>query len=259
MMALDSENNLNTYPLKNIDLFIAQCLERGVAEVNVTGTNTDSLLYKHTSALTSYLRSKLPGVVLGARTNGAAHLENLSFYDKASVTVCSFDPVIYIKMMGKGSPAHLRVIKWDNPYLDLKVNVVLGPENIGEDLMNTLSILHKMGIKRVNVREPYGQPNVGDPLTNKLPLLEKTFGMSTYLMKDEFHSMKVTYWDVHYVEVESVNLYANGNVSMDYPITRGHDPVTGNVKDQTNFPGGRVREQWLTLRKKTVSRALEIG
>ena len=50
--------------------------------------------------------------------------------------------------------------------------------------------------------------------------------------------------DVHYVEVESVNLYANGRVSITYPITKGYDP-SGVVFPQFTFPGGRVHEQWL--------------
>jgi hypothetical protein len=50
--------------------------------------------------------------------------------------------------------------------------------------------------------------------------------------------------DVHYVEVESVNLYANGQVSITYPITKGYDP-SGEVLPQYRFPGGRIHEQWL--------------
>lgn len=63
--------------------------------------------------------------------------------------------------------------------------------------------------------------------------------------------MEIAYWDVHYVEVESVNLYANGVVSEDYPVTRGHDPIYGNVKDQGNYlKSGRQQEQWLSAKKK---------
>lgn len=51
------------------------------------------------------------------------------------------------------------------------------------------------------------------------------------------------YWDVHHVEVESVNLYANGRVSETYPITEGHSDK-GFVNPQWMFPGGRLTEQW---------------
>lgn len=72
------------------------------------------------------------------------------------------------------------------------------------------------------------------------PLLLQVLGMPSY----NYRGMSVTYWDVHYVEVESVNLYANGSVSITYPITKGYDP-SGLVLDQSHFPGGRIHEQWL--------------
>jgi hypothetical protein len=66
--------------------------------------------------------------------------------------------------------------------------------------------------------------------------------MPTYRWKD----MLVTYWDVHYCEVESVNLYANGRVSLTYPITKGHD-YRGKVipQEQWGAEHGRHVEQWV--------------
>lgn len=49
---------------------------------------------------------------------------------------------------------------------------------------------------------------------------------------------------MHYVAVASVNLYASGRVSLDYPITRGHAD-DGVVKDQSAFSGGRGPERWM--------------
>ena len=64
-------------------------------------------------------------------------------------------------------------------------------------------------------------------------------GMPTY----DIDGCAVTYWDVHYVEVESVNLYATGRVSETYPITKGH-ASTGQVLEQSNFTHGRHMRQW---------------
>lgn len=251
MMALDAENNLDKWPLKNIDAFVGFCQARGVKEVNVTGTNTDPLLYQHTDKLISYLRGRIDGLVLGVRTNAAAHHSKLHFYDKASITVCSFDPIVYKTMMGRGDPPGIEWLMEQLPHLatTLKVNVVLGPENVGTgDLEKTLWRLGTAGVKRVNLREPYGQPTIGDPMSRiGLKRNETRLGMPVYL----WGTMEVTYWDVHYVEVESVNLYANGNISEDYPITRGHDPISGSVLSQSNFAHGRSRDQWINLRKKT--------
>lgn len=250
MMALDSYNNLKKWPLENVDAFVDECIKKRIAEVNVTGTNTDPLLYAHTQELAKYLRNRLgPETRLGVRTNGAlvlGHLDVWRHYDKASVTVCSFDRSIYNKMMGPGEPPDLAAILAESGHMsDVKVNVVLGPEN-ADDVFETIVRCIDLGIKKINLREPYGQPHVGDPM-KKIGLRRGgfTLGMPTYPVADGRHGhlANVTYWDVHYVEVESVNLYANGIISTTYPITKGHHP-TGEVKDQSSFPGGRVREQW---------------
>jgi hypothetical protein len=105
------------------------------------------------------------------------------------------------------------------------------------------------GFKKVNIREPYGQTHIGDPLAGtQFARAGTIYGMPIY----NVYGMQVTYWDVHYVEVESVNLYANGNVSVTYPVTKGHDPVLGTVFDQSNFSQGRQFDQWKNKRKLNV-------
>jgi hypothetical protein len=145
-------------------------------------------------------------------------------------------------MMGSGKPPDLATILANHPNMDIKINVVLGPENVnGGDIFKTLETLQGMNVRRVNLREPYGQPHIGDPLAKSpAKYVKQVLGMPSY----DYRGMSVTYWDVHYVEVESVNLYANGKVSITYPITKGHDP-SGTVLPQVFFPGGRIHEQWL--------------
>lgn len=244
MMVLDRLNTLDSWPLPGIEAFVDECLTRGVTEVNLTGSNTDPMLYKHLPALNDYLRNRIPGLVLGLRTNAVkANYPWWHLFDKGSVTICSFDPDIYRAMMGKGSlPDIEEIIAYTRSWSALKVNIVLGPENIN-DLMNTLEKLRIAGVDKVNVREPYGQPHIGNPIS--LEQAGEFLGMPYYWMGP----MRVTYWDVHYVHVESVNLYASGRVSVTYPITKGHAP-TGEVHDQSHFPGGRIQEQWLGLKGK---------
>lgn len=254
-MALDPFDNLSKKDLDGFDQFIAKCKEHNIGDINLTGSNTDPLLYKHHHYLTAKLRELIPGVKLGLRTNGALALKNaeiIKLYDKMSISVTSLNPEIYKATMGQGSPPDLKAILQIKPGMPIKINVVLCPETVNsDDLYQTLVGLRDIGFKTVNLREPYGQPHVGDPLlSGKYPgieYLKQTLGMATY----SFGDMEITYWDVHYVEVESVNLYANGVVSEDYPVTRGHDPIYGNVRDQTQYPkSGRLREQWLTSKKR---------
>jgi hypothetical protein len=247
MMALDKFNVLDTWPLDGLDAFLKECNDLNVTEINLTGTNTDPLLYKHLGELRHYFKD----YTLGIRTNAVlSNLEGLKYFDKGSITICSLDKEIYKKMMGHGEPPRLNdILDATQMWSDVKVNIVLGPENCGpdNDIIKTIIDLKNAEYSnnqftKINLREPYGQPHVGNPLM-RLDWLKPacyTYGMPTY----NIGGIMVTYWDVHYVEVESINLYANGNISMTYPITKGYDD-TGIVLDQTHFTGGRVREQWL--------------
>lgn len=249
MMELDKENNLKQWPLDGLEEFIETCRDKGVQEINLTGTNTDPMLYRHLHKLVPLLKET--GFKVGCRTNGVQVIpkaEVWALFDKASISLPSFDPKVYKQCMGNGTPPDLNEILHRTKF-PLKVNVVLSPVHLTvtdgyykthlELVLNTLAW---KGIKKVNVREPYGQPHIGDPMPSLGATFKKwVYGMPCY----DWRGMEVTYWDVHYVEVESVNLYANGRISIDYPITRGHAD-TGVVLAQENFQKhGRVREQWV--------------
>lgn len=140
MMALDSINNLNQWPLIGFDQFIVECTNKNVQDVYLTGTNTDAMLYKHTFKL----RSALPKHMrLGFRTNGVAIKgpENFEPFDMGSVTLCSLNPKIYKTMMGNGTPPNISDIVMFAKMKhveNLKINIVLGPENPLEDLLQTI-------------------------------------------------------------------------------------------------------------------------
>jgi len=243
MMGLDPLNNLDEWPLKNFQDFVGGCLARDVPEVNLTGSNTDPLLYRHHAELCGALRKGIAGCRIGVRTNGvlaAARPDIWSLYDKASVSITSLDPDKYRATMGRGEPPDISAILRIKPGMPVKVNVVLCPETVATgDIEKTLDALADAGVRTVNLREPYGQPHIGSPLED--PVGER-LGMPRY----DWRGMDVTYWDVHYVEVESVNLYANGVVSETYPITKGYSP-RGEVLGQEYWKtSGRQTEQWLT-------------
>ena len=247
MMDLDDRNNLDKFPLLNLNRFVYLCGIYGVSEIFVTGSNTDPMLYKHTEKLKECIKTGIPSAIFGIRTNGALVLTNPEvwrLYDKASISITSFNKDIYQKTMGQGETPELLKIMSISPNMNLKINIVLCPEILESgDLMNTLKILNSYGIKRVNLREPYGQAHIGDPLSDYMKPTKVIFDTSpVYTVGD----MEVTYWDVHYVGVESINLYASGNISKDYAITKGHSTGNGKVLDQTNFDGHKRRnEQWL--------------
>lgn len=244
MMALDAMNNLDEWPLQGLDEFVKKCKEKGISKINLTGTNTDPLLYKHLRKLRSYLWIRFPFLSFGVRTNGALwNTKHVIIFDRISVSITTFDKNLYQQTMGESEPPNLRrILKQAGPHR-VKVNVVLCPETVeGGDIVRTLLVLAGLGVRTVNLREPYGQPHIGHCLG---ATTERLYGMPLY----RFGDMEVVYWDVHYVEVESVNLYASGRISTDYPITRGHHP-DGVVKGQEHFAtSGRQQEQWLSTRQ----------
>lgn len=247
MMALDALNTLNQWPLPGIEDFVTACVEQGVTEVNLTGSNTDPTLYQHLPELTTYLRTHIPGVRLGIRTNAVKKdFPHWNLFDKGSVSFCSTNPETYRAMMGCGDPPDIPQLlrdtaSWEN----LKINIILGPENTGEnymDLVTTLADLSDMGVRKVNLREPYGQPHVGNPYGAVMPQ-GTHFGMPLYHLSE----MEITYWDVHYVEVDSLNLYASGRMDSHYSVSQGHAD-TGEVHDQSYWSkAGRHVKQWTSF------------
>lgn len=244
MPGQDMNNNL-TGELEGLDSFIVACQAKGVTEVNITGTNTDPLMREGLIGLA--LSLKMAGFeTVGVRTNGVriAVLEDVMPYiDKVSISVTSFDPALYKKTMGSGiAPDLARIVKCaDLHNVDVKLNVVLCPETLeNEDIVDTISLASSLGIKRINFREPYGQTHIGDPFKEILQPIKMVYGNPCY----EIARVECTYWDVHYTEVESVNLYADGKLSLDYPVTRGHSDEHGEVRDQSFFEQGRQRSQW---------------
>lgn len=243
MMELDALNTLDTWPLPGMNEFIERIKARNITEVNLTGTNTDPLLFNHHAKLYHTLR-KAGVTAIGIRTNGISSLENLYYYDMISLSVTSLDPAIYRKTMMQGSPPNLREVRSRATTTDLRINCVLCPENEGEDNLNDLIwSAEEAGFLKVNLREPYGQPHRGNPIKDRQPDGE-IYGQPYYM----FGQVQVVYWDVHYVHVESVNLYANGRVSEDYPITRGHSDK-GLVMSQDQWTkSGRHQQQWIKVK-----------
>lgn len=244
MPGQDMNNNLHG-ELEGLNEFILACKAKGVTEVNITGTNTDPLMRDGLIGLCLYLRAA--GFTnIGIRTNGVRirRLEDVMPYiDKVSVSVTSFDPDLYKQTMGQGTPPNLAEIKGyaDLHKVDLKLNTVLCPETVELYVARTIEHASDLGIKRINFREPYGQAHIGDPFAALLIPNKTVFGNPCY----EIAGVECTYWDVNYTQVESVNLYADGKISLDYPVTRGHSDEHGDVKDQSFFEQGRQRSQWI--------------
>ncbi len=164
MMALNGQNNLDTWPLAGLEEFVDQCNARGISRVYLTGSNTDPLLYQHIEELERYLIKNIEQrrIRFGLRTNGALLARRwaaLESFDSISVSITSFDAAIYMATMGQGQPPTVSLLCELAQQTDLTVNIVLCPEIVEDmDILWTLETLATVpGLKRVNLREPYGQ------------------------------------------------------------------------------------------------------
>lgn len=250
MPGQDSQNNLDTVDLRGYDWFVRECRERGIEEVNITGSNTDPLMHSDLSSLCAKLR-RSGFKRIGIRTNGVL-LEKMRHVlwcvQKASISVTSLDPKLYRETMGSGEPPNVREIAQmcSDRGVELKANVVLCPETVDScDIYSTIRGLVGAGFRKINLREPYGQRHVGNPIAAiGVEPESRVHGMPRYVFDEGDERVEVVYWDVHYVEVESVNLYADGHVSVLYPVSLGHSTTLGEVHPQGEFGRGRQRPQW---------------
>lgn len=245
MPGQDPHNNLSIIPF-NLDLFIDECLLHEVNEVNLTGTNTDPMLHDKLPEIIEYIRNRMPNVVIGLRTNGAIIDSRLSLFDKMSVSVTTFDSTLYKKTMGYGEPPDIKKILFLMNNKKVKLNIVQCPE---VSVVDTILAATSLGIKYINIREPYGQPRIGSPFADydflytlsPLRFGPNVYGMQSIILDDD---VSIVYWDVHEVGVKSVNLYADGNISSSYSVTLGHSKKYGKVLPQRHFRRGRQYPQW---------------
>lgn len=223
-------NTLGTWPLPGLDKFLQQAAELELSQVFLTGSDTEPALYEHHEELIWSTKLALGKVSVGIRTNGTRpHV--LSAYDEGSLSITSFDPELYRATMGGEVPdvvdclrrmSHLMLYMCLTPHTTISIH---------QDIVTACDL----GFQKINLRELYGQPNVGNPLHNH-PSYKYT---GEFLGNPQYRHIAfdsiITYWDVHYTECTSLNLYANGRVSRTYSVTAGHDPSVGEVKPQLEF------------------------
>src|SRR3972149_3566038 len=109
-----SINNLAEYPPRNLDRFIDLIRQYNIRQVVFNGTTTDPQLYRHEARLPDYLRRALPAdTQYSVHTNGQLALQKLNtfrLYDRSCVSLPTFNPATYYKMLGLHRPPDLAEI-----------------------------------------------------------------------------------------------------------------------------------------------------
>lgn len=228
------QNNLKVFPPDNLEAFIALILKHQIHQVVFTGTNTDPQLYRYEARLLDHLREQLPPETCFAlHTNGCFALykiETFNLYDRATISLPSFNPCVYQQMMGIPGPPNLKEIM-HLATIPIKISCLLTAENEAE-IPEFLIHCHRLGIQRVVLRTPFGKSKYQSHirwdqllLSHKLPIKPRGEFRSNPVF--DFQEMEITLWDFEQSASRSINLFASGLISSDYLLTKANLTQSG--------------------------------
>jgi molybdenum cofactor biosynthesis enzyme MoaA len=222
-----SQNNLNEFPLRNLNNFVALLKHHQVTEVVFTGTTTDPQLYRHEARLLAWLREQLPPVSNGPgekdvqyslHTNGQLALRKMDVfnqYSRVCISFPSFNADTYQKMMGSPQVPDLTEIV-RQAEVPVKVSCLINEHNVGE-VAEFLARCRIIGIKRLVFRQMYGDTRQWNILGD-LPQVSVYRHNPVY----DYHGLEVTYWNFQQTTSQSLNLFSDGTISPHYLLTKTH-------------------------------------
>jgi len=245
--------NLDEYPPRNLDAFVASIRQEGIRQVVVTGTNTDPQLYRHEGLLLEELRGMLPaGKQISLHTNGRMALRKMEVfnqYDRVTVSLPSFDPETYRKIMGvAGVPDMYHIMKLSCN--SIKISCVIVNQNKAE-IGDFLEQCRELGVRRVVLRKLYSEKRTwhdllepslqsyntnGKGIETVRMMLEK-LGEQAYRGNPvvELPGMQVTLWDFEQTQSTSLNLFSNGLISSNYLLTKAGEYQHKAYGEDGNF------------------------
>lgn len=206
-------NNLAEFPPRGLDAFIAEVHARAIREIVFTGTTTDPQMYRFEVELLELLRARVPAARVSVHTNGALALKKLSAfnrYDRACISLPSFEPDVYARHMGSPHVPDLAEIL-RRATIPVKVSCVLDHDNAAA-LEPFLARCRAIGVRRVVLRRIFGDPRRWEI---PLPRTGEYRGNPVY----DYRGMEVTYWDFEATSSSSINLFADGSLGGDYLLT----------------------------------------
>ncbi len=208
--------NLDTFPLKGLDRFIHELQRYNIKQISFSGTDTDPQLYAYEAELIDYLRKRVDGVKISLHTNGQLALRKqdiFNLYDRASISLPSFNPDTYQKMTGSSRVLDLeRIVQASN--IPLKISTLMTERNIGE-IPFMVARCRELGISRMVLRKLYGETLDWDIFPD-LKALRYFAGNPIY----DVCGMEVTVWDFSASSLRCLNLFSDGSISQEYELTK---------------------------------------
>jgi MoaA/NifB/PqqE/SkfB family radical SAM enzyme len=227
-------DNLDEYPPRNLEGFIQMIQQHGVQQVVFSGVDTDPQLYRHERRLLEYLRQRLgQAVQFSLHTNGRLALCKLpafNLYDRVCLSLPSFDPRTYRRMMGiPGPPDVAEIVR--RARRPVKVSCLVQEANRAE-LPSFLERCWQIGVRRVVLRKLYGERRAWETLLDPDALgLARTGNYRGNAVYD-YRGVQVTLWDFEQSESTSINLFSTGVISTEYLLERSPKSPDFGVRRQ---------------------------
>jgi molybdenum cofactor biosynthesis enzyme MoaA len=210
-----NRDNLDEFPPRNLETFVALLRRHGVRQIVFTGTTSDPQIYRHEARLVHWLREQSPGIQLSLHTNGQLALKKMdafNLYDRVALSLPAFDPDTYEKMTGSRRVPDLAAIV-QAARVPVKVSCVIDEHNVGQ-LDAFLARCREIGVRRVVLRQLYG-----DTRRWSLPSRLRRVGEYRHNPVYDYRGMEVTYWRFDATTSTSLNLFSDGTISDKYLLT----------------------------------------
>ncbi len=233
-----NRDNLNEFPPRNLDAFVARLRRHDVRQIVLTGTTTDPQLYRHEAHLLRWLREQLPQAQIALHTNGQLALDKMdtfNLYDRASVSLPAFDADTYEKMTGSRRVPDLAAIV-RAARIPIKVSCVINEHNASQ-VAEFLARCHEIGVRRLVFRQLYGDPR-------RWPILSNLTPVAIYRRNPvyDYHGMEVTHWHFDHTTSTSLNLFSDGSISAEYLLAKHTSrPLPPPVQGRSALNRGRQK------------------
>lgn len=218
-------STLDLFPPPGLDRFLARLREEGVRELSLSGTSTDPLLYRHQARLIERLRAELPGVRLSLHSNGVLALAELALlrrYDRATISIPSFDPDRYRLLTGRGRrPPELERLVAEAG-IPIKLSVLCVEENLAE-LPAIADRCQALGLRRLVLRRQDGDRTPGwDAAILRVLGPTSLRGEHGGNPVHDRGGLEITLWDFSRSTLGCLNLLPSGRITAEYALTRAY-------------------------------------
>lgn len=215
-----SIDNLDTWPLRNIDTFIDILKKEDIKEISLTWTITDPLLYKHQKELIACLRNNIPWSKLSIHTNGRLIKkipDIFNLYDRAAISIPSFHEDIYqILMWTKWVPNVEEIIK--TSYIPIKISTLITDIN-RHDIKDFIESCYQKWVKRLVLRKLFWEKRLLNDLIHADTISMIYIWDFMHNKVYNYKGVEVTLWEFESTENICYNLFSDWTISDKYLLS----------------------------------------